>query len=79
MLRFWRGEELDGRHLLVFSEQGLGDIIQFARYLPLLAQKRCKLTFLTDAKLTRLLRPLTSGIEVISSLRTEGNSISNAH
>jgi len=68
----WRGQELEGRRLLVFSEQGLGDIIQFARYLPLLAQKRCKLTFLTDAKLTRLLRPLTNGIEVISSLRTEG-------
>ena len=24
----WRGEELRGRRLLVFSEQGLGDVIQ---------------------------------------------------
>src|SRR5262249_17381332 len=25
----WRGEGLSGRHLVVFTEQGLGDIIQF--------------------------------------------------
>src|SRR5207237_1018982 len=67
----WEGETLEGRQLLIFSEQGLGDIIQFARYLPLLAPNRCKLTFLTDPKLVRLLRPLMSGIEVISALGSE--------
>src|SRR5262249_50888066 len=24
----WQGEDLSGRHLLVFSEQGMGDVIQ---------------------------------------------------
>jgi tetratricopeptide (TPR) repeat protein len=67
----WQGENLEGRRLLVFSEQGMGDTIQFARYLPLLARNRCQITFLTGAKLTRLLRPLTSGIEVISGLGVE--------
>jgi tetratricopeptide (TPR) repeat protein len=65
----WKGEDLAGCRLLIFAEQGLGDVIQFARYLPLL--DRCQLTFLTSERLIRLLRPLTNGIEIISALGRE--------
>src|SRR3989442_10934300 len=34
----WEGEDLAGRRLIVFSDQGLGDTIQFARFLPQLVQ-----------------------------------------
>jgi tetratricopeptide (TPR) repeat protein len=70
----WQGEDLAGRRVLVFAEQGLGDVIQFARYLPLLERNRCQLTFLAPAKLTRLtrlLRSLRSEIKVISALSPE--------
>jgi hypothetical protein len=34
----WNGEALDGRQILIYAEQGLGDTIQFLRYLPLVGK-----------------------------------------
>jgi tetratricopeptide (TPR) repeat protein len=62
----WRGEELRGRRLLVFHEQGLGDVIQFVRYLPLLLDRGAAVTFLAPANLIRLLR--LPGVDVISAI-----------
>ena len=65
----WQGEDLSGRHLLVFAEQGLGDTIQFCRYLPLLVQRGCRVSFLTPARLVRLLQPSVRPVEIVSELK----------
>ncbi|NWK78211.1 tetratricopeptide repeat protein [Aquitalea sp. LB_tupeE] len=52
----WQGEALAGRHLLVWFEQGLGDALQFCRYLPLLQPAR--LTVVCRPELLRLLQSL---------------------
>ncbi|WP_321800222.1 tetratricopeptide repeat-containing glycosyltransferase family protein [Burkholderia sp. BCC1988] len=52
----WRGESLLGKSLVLFPEQGLGDVVQFARYLPLL--KACgvsRLSVVCPPALTRLI------------------------
>ncbi len=37
--RPWQGESLAGKHIYVQAEQGFGDTLQFARYIPLLAAR----------------------------------------
>jgi tetratricopeptide (TPR) repeat protein len=34
----WRGEPLAGKTLFVWGEQGMGDVLQFCRYIPMLAE-----------------------------------------
>ncbi|MEF8733036.1 MAG: FkbM family methyltransferase [Candidatus Accumulibacter meliphilus] len=66
--RAWQGEDIAGRSILVFSEQGLGDEIQFARYLPLLAQRGAKVTFFGSAQLIPLFQRQSTQVEFVSSL-----------
>lgn len=40
----WHGDSLTGRHLLVRAEQGLGDTIMFARFLPFLTRQARRVT-----------------------------------
>jgi len=35
----WRGEPLDGRTIMLHAEQGMGDALQFMRYVPLVAAR----------------------------------------
>jgi len=57
----WDGHKcLSGKSFFVYEEQGLGDIIQFCRYLPLLEQKGAKVTFKVKSKLHKLLKTLES-------------------
>lgn len=57
----WQGEALAGKSLLVLSEQGLGDAIQFCRYLPLLKELgAARLTLTCRAELRALFATLDS-------------------
>lgn len=63
----WRGEELPNQALLVWAEQGMGDSLQFVRYLPLIRQRVGQVVFEVDPPLVSLLRaaPLLAGIEIV--------------
>lgn len=55
----WTGEQsLEGRTILIYAEQGLGDTVQFVRYVPLLEQRGAEVLLETQAVLTGLLRSL---------------------
>jgi hypothetical protein len=51
----WDGRPFDGRHTLVRCYHGLGDTIQFARFLPLLAKRTASLTVEVQPRLIDIL------------------------
>ncbi len=69
-LRAWAGENLDGKTILVTGEQGLGDLINFIRYLlELKTLYTCKLLFACSKKYRELFR----GVEFIDQLLEEAS------
>lgn len=60
----WNGEPLAGKTILVHPEQGLGDFIQFFRYIPLLAARGAHILLETPPVLLPLLAPNAAGLNV---------------
>ena len=68
----WDGEKsLSGKHFVIYEEQGLGDIIQFCRYLPLLEQKGANITFKVKPNLHALLRTMDINSRLVTNLPEE--------
>lgn len=60
----WRGESLVDKHILVCSEQGVGDQFFFGAYLPELARMADAVTIETDPRLVALFERSVSGAKV---------------
>ena len=64
----WDGiKSITGKNFFVYEEQGLGDIIQFCRYLLLLKEKGAEVTFRVQRKMHALLQTLDSDIVLVES------------
>ena len=61
----WRGEDIPDKTILIHTEQGLGDIIMFARYLPLVVPKAGRVIVAACPAMHRLLATI-EGITVVS-------------
>lgn len=55
----WLGKQsIEGKTILIHSEQGLGDTIQFCRYIKMLHQKKCKILMEVEKPLINLMKCL---------------------
>ncbi|MEN9373880.1 MAG: hypothetical protein RIR79_1432 [Pseudomonadota bacterium] len=71
---WWKGQEsLHKKTLLVYSEQGFGDTIQFCRYLPQIEKKYngVSIIFIVQDKLVSLIKTLKSNAVILSNTTEE--------
>jgi len=61
----WRGEPLEGSRILLHAEQGLGDTLQFVRYVPLVRARGGNVVLEVQTRLHRLLARTPGAEEVI--------------
>jgi tetratricopeptide (TPR) repeat protein len=74
-LPLWRGgPSLRGRSILVCAEQGLGDIIQFCRFVPALEARGARVVLAVPLPMQRLLRTLSLTVEIVTSPVSASNA-----
>ncbi|MBN8875001.1 MAG: glycosyltransferase family protein [Rhodospirillales bacterium] len=73
-LPLWSGEALEGATILLHAEEGLGDSIQFARYVPLVAVRGGRVVLETYAPLARLF----AGLDGVDRLVVAGDPLPQA-
>jgi hypothetical protein len=61
----WNGAPVTGGSLLLHSEQGFGDTLQFARYVALAAERCPSVVLMCQPELRALLRPLKGAARVV--------------
>jgi tetratricopeptide (TPR) repeat protein len=66
----WRGEPAEGKTVLLFAEQGLGDTIQFVRYAEMVAAHGARVVVDAQPRLTSLLAR-ARGVEAVVSREEE--------
>ncbi len=70
----WEGQPLEGRTLLILREQGMGDIIQFARYAEIAAERGARVLVDCPPSLRRLFASL-SGADRIVEAKEPGEKV----
>jgi tetratricopeptide (TPR) repeat protein len=67
----WQGEDLDGKRVLVWREQGVGDEIRFSSILPDLIATGARITFECSPKLVALFQASFPDLEIRPELPAE--------
>lgn len=70
----WQGQDLHGRTLLLHAEQGVGDSLQFVRYIPLVAALGARIVLEIQAELI----PLVQYLPGVNALIPSGQPLPDA-
>ncbi|MDX1811073.1 MAG: tetratricopeptide repeat protein, partial [Gammaproteobacteria bacterium] len=71
--REWKGENITGKTLLVYFEQGYGDAIQFCRFLPSMLNKGASVILQVPQALKALMETLDERLQIITDVNEAGD------
>jgi len=60
----WNGEDLNTKHIVVYSEQGFGDTIQFSKYITPLTKISKKVTFIVQKEIQNIFKTDVSNLNI---------------
>ena len=63
-IKEWNGEDLNSKHIIVYSEQGLGDTIQFSKYIFPLMKISKEVTFVVQKKIQNIFKTDFSNLKI---------------
>ena len=66
-------EQAEGKNILIWAEQGLGDTFQFCRYIKPLSEVGAKVTFVIPRALGKVLQPLNIYCSLVESIDSRVN------
>lgn len=69
---YWTGGDLRDKSILIYSDGAFGDLVQFCRYLPLLAANAKRAILLAPEHFHRILNTTVLGVEMVSSIGEAG-------
>ncbi len=63
---YWDGSDIKGKTILLWAEQGLGDVVQFIRYVPMVFEKTDKIIVECQKELITLMQRINSIHQVVA-------------
>ena len=63
----WKGEDIRGKRIIVYEEQGLGDVIQVSRFLTQLVALNAEVTFLLRSSMHRILSVSAASVRLVAA------------
>jgi len=69
----WTGQDLHGKSIVILDEAGLGDVLQYWRFLPLLAQEGAKVSYICRPSMRALLAAQNEAVTLIDPDHIDGD------
>jgi len=76
---FWKGEDISDKTLYTYFEAGFGDMLMFARYIPILAKRCKKLIIKPQVELSQLFKDNFPQAEIMDYFRPESDMQFDVH